>query len=177
MQNIKSCCMMACVFLGMQSLSDVAREEAERRQRLEQQGIEGKIIEGKSVPSAPKEHQTHAPPPSGRQTKASGENASPKNLATIRRFRAALQKLDRAIRQDEERLALKVARLEENRWALPKTGRLSARSRTTDTQDKLKKEIDELQIKLKELRLEREETYEQGRKAGFLPGELEGKYE
>jgi hypothetical protein len=160
----------------MQSLADVAREEAERRKLLEQQGIEEKIIDRNAIPSAPKEHPAKTTPPSQRQTKASIEKASPGSQVSVRRLRTALQKLDRAIRQDEERLALKRARSEESRWALPKTGRLSAKSRTTDTQERLQKEIDELQIKLKELRLERDETYEEGRKAGFLPGELEGKF-
>jgi hypothetical protein len=173
--NIKLCSMTVCVLLNMQSLTDIAREEAERRQRLEQQGIEGKIIEINEASSAQKEHQANAPVSAERQKKTSTENASPKNQATVRRFRSALQKLDRRIRQEEERLAPKRARLEESRWALPKTGRLSTQSRTTDTQERLQKEIDELQIKLKELRQEREETYEEGRKAGLLPGELDGK--
>jgi hypothetical protein len=167
--------MTACVFLGMQSLADVAREEAERRQQLEQQGIEAKIIEMHSVPSASQEHQTKAPLSPERQKKTSTENAFSKNPTIVRRFRSALQKLDRRIRQEEERLAVKRARLKESRWTLPKTGRLSARSQTADTNEQLQKEIDELQIKLKELHLEREETYEEGRKAGLLPGELEGK--
>jgi hypothetical protein len=173
--NISTCFVTACVFFTMQSLADIAREEAERRQLLEQQGIEGRIIERRDAGSAPKENQAKALRPSDGQKKASTENAFPKSQASVRRYRAALQKLDRRIRQEEERLVLKRVRLEENRWALPKTGRLSTRSQAADTQERLQKEIDELQIKLKGLRLEREETYEEGRKAGFLPGELEGK--
>jgi hypothetical protein len=167
--------MTACVLMSMQSLADIAREEAERRQGLEQQGIEEKIINRPAVPSVPKERQAKAPASSERQKKPSTENASSKNQATVRRFRVALQKLDRRIRQEEEHLALKRARSEESRWPLPKIGSLSTQSRTTNTQERLQKDIDELQIKLKELRQEREETYEEGRKAGILPGELEGK--
>jgi hypothetical protein len=167
--------MTACVLISMQSLTDIAREEAERRQRLEQQGIEEKIIERPAVPSVPRERQAKAPASSERQKKPSAENASPKSQATVHRYRATLQKLDRAIRLEEERLSIKRARLEESRWPLPKIGPLSTRNRTPDTQERLQKEIDELQIKLKELRQERKETYEEGRKAGLLPGELEGK--
>jgi hypothetical protein len=173
--NIKLCGMTVCVLLNMQSLTDIAREEAERRQRLEQQGIEEKIIERKEAPSAQEEHRIKAPASSERQKKPSAENDSSKNQATVRRFRAALQKLDRRIRQEEERLAPKRARLEESRWVLPKTGRLSTQNRIIDSRERLQKEIDDLQIKLKELRQEREETYEEGRKAGILPGELDGK--
>jgi hypothetical protein len=173
--NIKLCGMTLCVLLNMQSLSDIAREEAERRQWLEQQGIEEKIIERNEAPSAQKERQANASASAERQKKTSIENASPKNQAIVRRFRSALQKLDRRIRQEEERLAPKQSRLEESRWTLSKTGRLSTHSRTTDTQERLQKEIEELQLKLKELHRERDETYEEGRKAGLLPGELEGK--
>jgi hypothetical protein len=168
--------MTACALLSMQSLADIAREEAERRQRLEQQGIEAKIIERNEAPSAQKEHQAKAPAPFERQKKASTENSSSRNQSAVRRFRVALQKLDRRIRQEEERLAPKQARLEESRWTLPKTGRLSTQGRMIDSRERLQKEIDELRIKLKALRQEREETYEEGRKAGFLPGELEGKH-
>jgi hypothetical protein len=167
--------MTACVFLAMQSLADIAREEAERRQQLERQGIEGKVIERRDTQSAPKGNQAKAPQPTEGQKKISAGNASPKSQTSLPRYRAALQRLDRRIRQEEERLELKRVRLGENRWSLPGSGRLSTRSRTADTQERLQKEIDELQIKLKELRQEREETYDEGRKAGFLPGELEGK--
>jgi hypothetical protein len=163
------------MILSMQSLADIAREEAERRQLLEQQGIEAKIIERKEAPSAQKEHQSKALPLAGESKRSSTEKVSAKNQATARRFRVALQKLDRRIRQEEDRLVSLRARLEKSRWALPQIGRLSIQNRTADTQERLQKEIDELQIKIKELRLERDETYEEGRKAGILPGELEGK--
>jgi hypothetical protein len=39
----------------------------------------------------------------------------------------------------------------------------------------LQREIDELESKLKRIRRERQEIYEEGRKAGFLPGELDGR--
>ena len=42
-------------------------------------------------------------------------------------------------------------------------------------QRRLREQIEELEIKLKYMREERRENYEMGRKAGYLPGDLEGK--
>jgi hypothetical protein len=167
--------MTACLFLGMQSLTDIAQEEAKRRQLLEQQGIEGKVVDGNALPSVAAENPAKAKAPSEKPKKDSSESSSSKKRASVQKYRAALQKLDRQIRQDEDRLALAQVRLKESRWTLPKSGRLLAGNRTADAEARLQKEIDEWQMKLKELRREREETYEEGRKAGFLPGELEGK--
>jgi len=164
---IQSCFLMVYAFLNMQSLADIARKEADRRQGLEQQGIEGKIFERYNAPSVPQ--------PLEGQKKVSTKSTTLKSRVSVKQFRTQLQKLDRQIRQDEDRLALKQARLVAGRWALPKTGRLSTQNRTADEEARLQKEIDELKVKLKELHLEREEVYEEGRKAGFLPGELEGK--
>jgi hypothetical protein len=164
-----------CLALGMQSLGDVAREEAERRRLLEQQGIEGKVIEENAAKSTSKENRASLTDPSENPKKAPAERASSKGRVSARNYRTELQKLDRTIRQNEERLQLLRTRLQAAQWALPKTRKLSTSTRTIDTQERLQKEIDELQIKLKELRRERMETYEEGRKTGLLPGELEGR--
>jgi hypothetical protein len=174
-QDIKSCCLITCLALGTQSLADAAREEAERRRLLEQQGIEGKVIEASAVPSTSRGNRAVSTDHSEKQKKAPAQNASPKSRAPRRNYRSELQKLDRTIRQDEDRLEVARARLGAEKWALPKTGKLQDSNRTANTQDRLQKEIDELQIKLKELRRERVETYEEGRKTGLLPGELEGR--
>lgn len=171
--KLRSCCLAAFVVLGMQSLADIAREEAERRKLLEQQGIEGKIVEGSAAHLAPKGNLTVSTTPSAAPKKTRATSA--KNQSSVRSFRAALQKLDRTIRQDEERLESRRARLQAERWAIPKVGRVSSRSWTTETQNRLQEEIEELQAKLKQLRRERAEIYEEGKKAGFLPGELDGK--
>jgi uncharacterized protein (UPF0335 family) len=39
----------------------------------------------------------------------------------------------------------------------------------------LREEIEDLELKLKRLQQERSEVYAEGKKAGFLPGELSGK--
>jgi len=174
--NIRSCCLAACVFFGAQSLSDVAREEAERRRRLDQQGIESKVIESGASRTNPEKPPASSSPSSDRRPGSRADTSSSGNRVSVRSYRTKLQKLDRTIRQDEERLELMRRRLESERWALPKPGRLSAGNKSVDAQEKLSREIDELQIKLRELRRERAETWDEGRKAGFLPGELEGRF-
>jgi len=173
--NARSCCLAACMFVGMQSLADIAREEAERRRLVEQEGIESRVIEGRAARKDP-DARTESSQSSERPKGFTTDKPSSGSQISARSYRARLQKLDRAIRQEDERLELKRKRLESERWALPKTGRLSARSKSADVQERLQSEIEELQIKLRELRRERSETWEEGRKAGFLPGELEGRY-
>jgi hypothetical protein len=173
--TFRSCWSAAFLILCMQSLADIAREEAERRKLLEQQGIEGKVVEGDAAHLAPNGNLTVSTVASTGSKKPSSQISSQKDKASLRSFRSALQKLDRAIRKDEDRLKSLRARLQAERWAPPKIGRVSSRDQTTDSQDRLKSEIEELQISLKRLREERFEIYESGKKAGFLPGELDGK--
>jgi hypothetical protein len=169
---LKSCCLSAFVFLCLQSLADIAREEAERRRSLDQQGIEAKVIT--SVPQDDRGNiavstiiSTTAP------KKTSKESAPPK--ASLGGITAAIQKLDRGIRQTQERLESRRALLQSERWAIPKTGRASANRNTEKVQSRLKEEIENLERKLNQLRQERSEVYDRGRKAGFLPGEITGK--
>jgi hypothetical protein len=157
----------------MQSLADIAREEAERRKQLEQQGIEGKVIETNAAHPAPNGNLTLSTIPLAAPTKA--HSASRKSLPSVRSFRTALQKLDRTIRKEEARLKLLHARFQAGRWALPKVGRVSGSNSSTSGQERLQREIEDLQTKLTQLRQERFEIYESGKKEGFLPGELDGK--
>jgi chromosome segregation ATPase len=163
------------LFLDMQSLVDVAQKEAERRRLLEEQGIEGKVIVGNGTHLAPNGNITTSTGPPLAPVKKNEKSDSPKNRASVRSYQTSLKKLDREIRQTEERLASRRERLQAEKWAPLKIGRSASRSRTKNSQNQLQKEIDELQIKLRRLREERFEVYEAGKKAGFLPGELEGK--
>ncbi len=160
---------------GMQSLEDIARMEGERRRLLEQQGIEGKVIEGYPEYLAPNGNVTTSTPMSAVSPKTEGAPPSHKNEPSVRSLRTKLQKLDRDIKKEEERLKLLRERLRAGRWALPKVGRVSATSQNEESQARLQNQIEDLEIKLKYLRQERADSYEEGRKAGFLPGELEGK--
>jgi hypothetical protein len=174
-KKMRSCCIAAFIVLGTQSLADIAREEAERRKLLEQQGIEGKVIESNPASNPSNGSQTISTIPSAESRGKSTRAASRKGQPSVHSFRNALKKLDRTIRQEERRLESRRARLQAERWAPPKVGKLSSRNQSEDTQNRLRAEIEELQLKLKELRRERAEIYDEGKKAGFLPGELEGK--
>ena len=90
-------------------------------------------------------------------------------------YRTSLQKLDRAIQQTEARLASKRARLRPGSGQIPAAEWRRAKTRLKIAQGRLQAEIEELQLKLKQLRDERFEVYEAGKKAGFMPGELDGK--
>jgi DNA repair exonuclease SbcCD ATPase subunit len=83
--------------------------------------------------------------------------------------------LEREIRQAEEKLAEMRARVARERWAPPKVGRLSRNARSRVSEERLRSQIRSLETRLNYLRQERSETYAAGRRAGFLPGELDGK--
>jgi hypothetical protein len=170
------CCLALLFIFDVQSLVDIAREEAERRRLLEEQGIEAKVIGANAVNPEPDENMSIPARRPDRREDSSVRSDSSKGRSSVLKYRTALQKLDREIQQTEERIKSKQARLESDRWKLPKIGRISGRSRTKDSSSQLKAEIEELRTKLKRLQKERFEVYESGKKAGFLPGELDGKY-
>jgi hypothetical protein len=154
---------------------DVAREEAERRRHLEEQGIEARVINGNASGPAHHGNITTSTEPDQKPQEFPSHSSSAKSRKSAQAYRAALQKLDRAIQQNEARLTSKRASLQAEKWQNPKSWKVSNRTRTQDQQLQLQSEIAELQIKLRQLRDERFEVYEAGKKAGFLPGELEGK--
>jgi hypothetical protein len=158
----------------IRSLADLSRDEAKRREALEQQGIEGKVIESDSDTLAPTGNITVFTPGEKSRPKPAKQSPSEKTAASPRSYRTALQKLDRTIVQEQERLDNLSARLQAEKWAIPKSGRLSSRD-TSASQSRMQDQILELQSKLKRLRQERLDIYEAGKKAGFLPGELDGK--
>jgi ribosome-associated translation inhibitor RaiA len=182
---LKSCFMTVFVFFiplvssmpisNTQELADVAREEAERRRRLEEQGIEGKIIEANSATDSSKGNLTVSTmPPTKSETSHVRDNVSKKS-SSIRSFQNALKKLDRTIRKEKERLETLRERLRKERWAPLKVGRASSGGQTEKEQNRLRTDIEELEFTLRELRRERSEVFDEGKKAGFLPGELDGK--
>ncbi len=157
-----------------QSLAEAARREAERRKLLEQQGVEGKVIHGDVDQLAPNGNLTLSSPLLP-VPKAVIPSSNDKNRTSLQTFRKTLQKLDREIKKGEDRLEMLRTKLHAERWALPKVGRISNATNSTDTQDRIRAQIQELELNLKYLRQERLETYDSGRKAGYLPGELDGK--
>src|SRR5436309_12650461 len=157
-----------------QSLGDAARKEAERRKGLEQQGVSGKVIQDADPASAgaggnlgvfsPALEQRRRP-----AIRVNGERGSPAF------FRARIQKLDRDMRQTEDRLADLRERIAKERWSAPKVGGRNRSRRSGTSAERLQGQVRGLERKLNYLRQERSDAYSAGRRAGFLPGELDGK--
>ncbi len=158
----------ALVFVCLQSLVEVAREEAARREALDRQGIQVRVID-----AIPEGHMIlSSGSPSSRTMK---EPVPVKEKVSVSKIRDELRRLDRDIRQTQERIESCRARLHSARWAIPKTGRVSGSVDTERAQNKLKQEMEQLQKRLERLQQERSVLYDRGRKAGYLPGELTGK--
>jgi hypothetical protein len=159
----------------MQSLADIAREEADRRKRLDVQGVEAKVIDRIPDTSAPDSDLALSTPDSRDAEKSKAPSRTGRDPASPQGYRTALRKLDRAIRKDQERLESLKSRLQSEKWAIAPAGRSSKGVAAEESRNRLRADIEELELKLKELRRERSEVYEEGRKAGFLPGELDGR--
>ncbi len=161
--------------VAMQSLADAASREAERRSRLEQLGIEGKVIEGNGEGSPPEGNVSVFSPsdlnPEERTRKSAGSN----NRSSLRKYRAKLQKLDQDILKGEARLEKLQDRLESLRRDNLRIGDFKGFSRNRESRDRVREQVEDLKVALKLQRKERRDVYDAGRKAGFLPGELDGK--
>ncbi len=168
----------ACALVAgdLQSLIEVARKEAERRQRLEQQNIKGKKIESGADPSriargasVSVSSQTLDSAP------ARSTTAKPPQRPTLLSFQTRLRRLDQDIRQASEKLNKLKAQAEEERSAPARL--IGGRGGLTGskTRKQLEDQIQELTAKLKRMRQERDDTALAGRKAGYLPGELENR--
>jgi len=174
---------MRLLLLGLllaQSLGDLARREAERRRTVDEQGLPEKTILQQDVArlGAQGALSTSSALP---HDKAPPARASPPagTRDSLARFRSTLQKLDREIRTAEDRIALLRARAKSEADS-PATPRRSSRSRRgggarATSEHRPDAQIKEWETKLKRLRQDRSEAYGAGRRAGFLPGELDGK--
>ena len=167
-------CLSQVSFASPQSLADAARKEAERRKALEQQGIGAKVVSGESAREMERSKRA-VPEPRLPPGESAGRAGVTRSQVSLRSFRTTLQKLDLDIRHGEERLSILRARLEAEKWRLPKVGKLSRGGAGTSAYERLRIQIEELETKMKGWRRERYETYEAGRKAGYLPGERDGK--
>ena len=158
-----------------QSLAEAARREAERRQKLDREGVQEKRIEAADLARlAPGGAISTFAPGSG-PAPASPSAAKPEPRASLRSFQTRLQKLDRDILQAEDQLKQLKARADAERWAPVKVLKGSARSDPAAARAQLRRQIAELEVKLARLRVERGDTLFAGRKAGYLPGELENR--
>jgi hypothetical protein len=158
-----------------QSLADVARKEAERRRSIDEQGIPVKRIEFTGQAQGASAGTISVSSLEKGSVSPNASAAKPEPRASLRSFQTRLQKLDRDIVQAEERLKLLRARAEAERWAPIKTAKGSRGSGSSPAQDQLHWQILELEGKLTGLRRDRSDTFQAGRKAGYLPGELEGR--
>jgi hypothetical protein len=172
--------LLLLALLVFQSLGDLGRREAERRRAVDEQGLPEKTILQRDVARlgaqgavSTSSSLPHDKPPPARASPKSGSRDS------LARFRSALQKLDREIRTAEDRITLLKARAKTE--ADHPTAQRSSRSRSrnggarTTSDRRPDAQIKEWESKLKRLREDRFETYSAGRRAGFLPGELDGK--
>jgi predicted RNase H-like nuclease (RuvC/YqgF family) len=164
----------AVPLLNAQSLAEAARREAERRREIDRQGLEAKVIEGDPAQLAP-DGNLSTSSPVRRDRPTTDREVEPRRKGTPRSYRTKIQKLDREIRSGEDRIAALRERLRRERWALPKVGRISRSSGGSGSQERLQAQIGDLESKVRQLRKERRETYDEGRRAGFLPGELDGR--
>jgi hypothetical protein len=161
--------------IAAQSLVDAARKEAERREGLEQLGIEETVIEGNGE-SYSEEGNVSVLGPSGKTSpKKSAAPSSAKNQSSLSRYRKTIQKLDQNILKEEERIKRLQDRLDDLRREGYRTGDLAKRRRNEESQNRTREQIEELEVNLKLMREERSDEYNSGKKAGFLPGELDGK--
>ncbi len=154
-----------------QTLAELARKESDRRKALESRGVEGKVIDG---------HDASAWAPRGNISTSPASTKTKIRISSLRvprrpspaKFRSALRKLDREIRTARDRLVVLKERAESKRKAALLRG---TRARDSGKEDRLQWQIRELELKLDRLVEDRRDTYQQGRKAGFHPGELDGK--
>ncbi len=158
-----------------QSLAEAARREAERRQKLDREGIREKRIEaadaGCLAPGAA--ISIFSPGPGLAEKAPAAPKAAPG--ATLRSFQTRLLKLDRDIQQGEERLKQLKARAEAERWKPLMVIGGSRGAGLSPSPEQLRGQILELEGKLKLWRQDRMDIFQAGRKAGYLPGELEGR--
>lgn len=160
---------------ALQSLAEAARREAERRQKLDLEGVPEKRIEAADM--------ARLAPGGAISTFSPASSPAPVNLpaaksepqASLRSFQTRLQKLDRDIQQADGQLKQLKTRADAERWAPVKTLKGSRGSDPSGTQEQLRRQIAELEGKLARMRQERGDTFFAGRKAGFLPGELENR--
>jgi len=158
-----------------QSLADLARKEAERRKALQEQGVVGRVVAPDDLPGRTGSGRMTVSDSGTSARAAQSDAGSPSNRGKADAYRTRLQNLDRQIREDQEQLRLLEQRMAAERWAPPRAGRIARNQKSGSAYEDLRWKAEQLQARLSRLREERRRVYEEGRKAGFLPGELEGR--
>jgi chromosome segregation ATPase len=161
--------------LGEQSLADAARTEAARRERVRRLGIEETVIEGNGGCYSGIGNVTLFELPRTAKTEKASTESTFQDRGSLSRIRSRLQKLDRNIRQEEVRLEKMQDRIGELRRDSYRISNISKIPANEESKRKTLEQIEESKDKLRALRRERSEIYDNGRKQGFLPGELQGR--
>jgi chromosome segregation ATPase len=152
------------VLFSIQSLADLARKEAERRKQLDQQGVPAKVItQTETSKLAPEGAISVSSIP--RTTVSSSGSDKPGKKRSLEKYREELNRLDREIRAGEEHLVSARKKLETEK----------KRMQLTSAKLRLQEQIQDLETRVKRLKEERLKAYDQARRAGYLPGELDGK--
>jgi hypothetical protein len=166
--------LLAALALAAQDLGELARREAQRRAGIEAQGgADRKIVQADLERARPGGNVTTFSVPALRTPAPPAPR--PAGGRTAERYRSALQRLDRQIASVEDRIGALRARAEAEKWEIRRAGRSGSRAPAERAPPKRELAIREQEVKLRRLRQERFETYDAGRRAGFLPGELDGK--
>jgi hypothetical protein len=176
MKDILMVCFVLLLSYGEsvgQSLAEAARKEAERRKSLEQQGIEGKVIRSETLGRGAGANITTSKLPENRRAGPAREPSGGSRLSAAS-YRSTLRKLDHEIRRCEDRLTVLRQRHDAEQRSMSRSGRFSRSDITSDARERRFWQIQAMESRLKLLRQERIETYDAGKKAGFLPGELDG---
>ncbi len=156
-----------------QSLAEAARREAERRKSLEQRGVEGKVIGEETLRPQPSTNRNvRGVPERARSQEDRGRSTG--GRTTARSYRSAISRIENEIQRCEERLAALKRRQEAEKFILPRVGRAAGSRSAANSRERVSGQILDAESKLKRLQQERLEAYEAGKKAGFLPGELDG---
>jgi hypothetical protein len=156
-----------------QSLVEVARKEAERRQKLAD--VQARQIDGANPALVAPGGALSISSPGPVMVSAKAAPARPESRESLRSYQSRLQKLDREISQTEQKLKVLRLRADAERWAPIKTAKGSRGSGGSATLDQMRWQIQDLETKLAELREERSDVFQAGKRAGYLPGELEGR--
>jgi hypothetical protein len=167
--------LLPVIAVAAQSLADLARAEAERRKQIERQGIPAKRIESFGRLPEVSRGAVSTSNPAFRPAAAAGAAAKTEPRPALRTFQSRLQKLDGEIAKAEDRIKLLRAKADAARWAPMKITKGSQGGASASNQDQLHWQILELEGKIAALRRERSDVFQAGRRAGYLPGELEGR--
>ena len=167
-------CRLAFPQAAEQSLAEAARKEAERRRQLAEQNVEAKVIRGRGSLEAANGNVTTFGGGTARGSTTSAARES-KGRTSLSSYRNQLRKLESEIRDCEERQRLLRRQADAERWTLPKSGRRGVGTGSQTSREKLLMQAQDLQIRIERLRRERQEIWDEARKSGYLPGEVDGK--